>query len=462
MVPVPVAPPVGPGALVAAGVPGVPGAAGAASPGPRTPKSPVLLSPTPEVAELQRACTADNMDRLMRMWLRDQLHLKVQHRNRLQPNESAPDAWIDGTEPMYLNVCDFLVKKYPAGAEREAFADQLRELEAAVQRKTKARADGCVLQVPEVPGSAEDDRRPIASVHGPPGGEGEVKQSSFVFRGRLWQLNFSEEACPRGASVTFDILELITRHLLTPSGNSTEEYQLRLKFPKSAKVNDAIPDFSVNFATGFGTQLACFLIGHALINRSQWCPWSLEELVAAPGRVLVKVFRFSASATKTGSAMAEARHSLGEKFQASNRSRPNPVQIFHTLNRIYLEELASGDNAAGVSGGPGVLAAFKRLVAAFNKLEKTKSNRINKDEEACVLLLARSSRAVRDKLTAWASAASEIGGHLTLPGHLGPEQDGGDGGDPGDVGRAVPGPGHSFGLPYHQRPVDGSAEVPES
>lgn len=116
--------PVDPGALVAPVVPGVPAgpapvAAGvavapagpAASPGPRTPKSPTPLSPTPEVAELQRACTAENMDRLLRMWLRDQLNLKIQIRNPKQLVPTAPDAWVDGPEPMYLNVCDYLMKK---------------------------------------------------------------------------------------------------------------------------------------------------------------------------------------------------------------------------------------------------------------------------------------------------------------------------------------------------------------
>lgn len=254
-------------------------------------------------------------------------------------------------------------------------------------------------------------RRPIASVHGAQGVPGvhseEVKQSSFVFRGRLWQLNFGEEASVRGASVTFDILELVTRHLLTAGGNRTEEYNLRLKFQKGANENDLISDFSINFAQGFGCQLACFLIAHALIERSQWCPWSLDELVAAPGRVLVKVFRFSATATKTGSAMAEARQSLGEKMQASNRSRPNPVQIYRTVNRIYLEELAAGQVIGG-TGVPGVLAAFKRIIGCYNKLEKTKNNRINRDEEACVLVMARSSPAVLEKLTARASAAIRI------------------------------------------------------
>ena len=402
-----------PGAPGVAPAPGVHGASGPVSPqGPRTPKSPLPLSRTPEVALLQRACTVENVDKLMRMWLRDQLDLKVQVENPSPKAEDGKDAWIDGTEPLYLNVCDFLTKKYPPGQERDAFAAQLRELEAAVQRRTKARPDGCITTVPDVPVSEEDSgKRPIASVHGAhgvPGVQAEVRQSSFVFRGRLWQLGFGEEASVRGASVTYDILELISRHLLTAAGNRTEDYNLKLKFQKDARENDPIGDFSINFAQGFGCQLACFLIAHALIERSQWCPWSLEELVAAPGRVLVKVFRFSATATQTGSAMSEARQSLGEKMQASSRSRPNPVQIYRTVNRIYMEELAAGQIAPG-GGVPGVVAAYKQIIASYNKLEKTKHNKINRDEEACVLVMARSSPAVLEKLTARASAAAGRG-----------------------------------------------------
>jgi hypothetical protein len=106
--------------------------------------------------------------------------LKFQVRNLVQPDEDKPDAWVDGPEPMYLNVCDFLMKKYPPGEERDAFAAQLKELEAAVQQKTRARADGYILHIPAAVG------RPPASVHGVE----EVRQTIESFRGRLWQLIF--------------------------------------------------------------------------------------------------------------------------------------------------------------------------------------------------------------------------------------------------------------------------------
>ena len=222
--------------------------------------------------------------------------------------------------------------------------------------------------------------------------------------------------------MTFDILELITRHLLSQNGNCTEEYRLKLKYLPGAEAKDEICDFSLNFAMGFGAQLACFLIAHALIYRSLWCPWGQDELLAALGRNLVKVFRFSANGSCTGTAMEEARSSLGEKFQASNRSRPNPVQIFYTMQKIYMEQGSAGERDAGAPGDPAVVAAYRQIIAAFNKLEKTKANKINKDEETCVLLMCRSSPAVRDKLMARASDPWEIRVHPgLLRGHLGPE-----------------------------------------
>jgi len=394
--------PVVPGAADAAhGDPGV------ASHGPQSSPSMFPLSPTPEVAELQQTCSVDHVERLMRMWLRDQLQLRVQVRNSAQPDLGKLDTWIDGSLPRYLNVCDYLTKQYPAGAPRESFADQLRELEGAVQRASQARADSYLLKVPEVPG-CQDERRPVASVHGAPGAACQVAQTSFVFRGRLWQLSFQEDGCARGPSVTFDILELVTRHLASAKGNCTEDYPLRLKFARGVEVHDAVQNFSINFAVGFGAQLACFLIAHALIHRSHWCPWSQEELLAVLGWNLLKVFRFSATASKTGSAMSEARQSLGEKFQASTRSRPNPVQIFYSVQRVYLEQLSTGDGVPGAPGDAAVTAAYKGIIAAFNKVEKTKANRISKDEETCVLLIARCTRAVREKLMARTSDPSAI------------------------------------------------------
>ena len=105
------------------------------------------------------------------------------------------------------------------------------------------------------------------------------------------------------------------------------------------------------------------------------------------------------------------------KIAASERQRPNPLQLHRSLLRLVVETNPDG----AVKGDRKLWLAVMQKV---NACEKSRSGKMNPEEMNCILLLARSSDKFRNKLEALLSAPLE---HLeaiaawseVVSGHLG-------------------------------------------
>ena len=197
---------------------------------------------------------------------------------------------LDGKPPAFHSVCAWLEAQYPVLEAQERYKQHLERLELMVARKWRAKTDNNIRTVPVQDAPMEQAREDVEPEEE---GDGkEVKQAVTRFRVRLWNLGFSAESAMRGPSPLCDVLRNVDRHLTHPLGNQTEKYPVEVFFDLlGLKPGDALLPFKVGISIGFGTTLACHLIAASLEHLEKWSPWSLEEIVHALGKNMIKLCR---------------------------------------------------------------------------------------------------------------------------------------------------------------------------
>jgi hypothetical protein len=213
---------------------------------------------------------------------------------------------------------------------------------------------------------------------------------------RIWNLGFASNAALRGPSPTCDVLKNVERHLSSLLGNQTEKYPVEVFFDLLGQsVGEELRPFRTGISIGFGTTLACHLIGHAMLQLGSWCPWSQQVVIKTMGRVFLKVFRLTATADSAPDVLTKIVRSAGGKQAASERQAPNPLQWYISLLR-----LANEINPEAAQRGDRRL--WQDVCSRYNAAERVKSAKLTPEMVNCVLLLARSSPEFRDKLQAGA------------------------------------------------------------
>jgi hypothetical protein len=135
------------------------------------------------------------------------------------------------------------------------------------------------------------------------------------------------------------------------------------------------------------------LIAASLEHLEKWSPWSLPQVVHALGKNMIKLFRLSVTWDPAPDTLSRVLRSNSGKIAASERQRPNPLQLHRSLLRLALES-----NPDGAVKGDRKL--WQAVMLRVNACEKSKSGKMNPEEMNCVLLLARSSIEFRNKLEA--------------------------------------------------------------
>lgn len=324
-------------------------------------------------------CQPDTISTKMRQWLGAQI-------------VGSDEDILNGKPPAFHSVCAWLEAQYPDHDARERYREHLELMELTVARKWRAKSDHNIHTVPAQDAAVEQAREDVEPEEE---GDGrEVKQHVSRFRVRLWNLGFSAESAMRGPSPLCDVLRNVDRHLSHPLGNQTEKYPVEVFFDLlGLKPGDALLPFKVGISIGFGTTLACHLIAASLEHLEKWSPWSLPQVVHALGKNMIKLFRLSVTWDPAPDTLSRVLRSNSGKIAASERQRPNPLQLHRSLLRLALES-----NPDGAVKGDRKL--WQAVMLRVNACEKSKSGKMNPEEMNCVLLLARSSIEFRNKLEA--------------------------------------------------------------
>ena len=326
------------------------------------------------------------------------------------------------------SVSHYLQSQYPKPEDKASFADKLRDLERRVALKLRARADNCLVKVPDVPAAA-------VSVPAVPAEEADQlaepeqpEQSVTRFRVRLWHFSFGEDASMRGAAPTSNVLKNLQRFVVL--GNPTHLYPVEAFFDKlGLSVGDAILDYKVGISIGMSVVSACYLIGHCLLKVRQWPGLEGEEnaegaVLHALGRNLLSIFRLTVvDAGSNLTVVDKIQNSLFKKIAASNRTRPTPLEMYRALNcRVF--ELQSLNALRGED------EIWSEVTAVFNGRQVGQQYQLYHEEILAIKLLAKVDEPLRAKLQArhlsrWFPSAqtrtlllTSLTSLVTLPGSL--------------------------------------------
>ena len=147
----------------------------------------------------------------------------------------------------------------------------------------------------------------------------------------VWKLGFTNAHAVKGKSRSSQITDCITNFLERPYSSATDP--LDVLMPRGINVGAPIPDFSVRHSIGFAKSLTCRLLLFATVDM-RWkdsdIRWFLPELQA--------LFSVKAVYSPGTNARDQIQKSIGGKFMAAERTRPDIVQITHSLRERALDE----------------------------------------------------------------------------------------------------------------------------
>ena len=139
-----------------------------------------------------------------------------------------------------------------------------------------------------------------------------------------WMLGFNKRASVKGKSKMHQIYKCLVDFLEKPYASAKDP--LDILMPLGLSVGSALPAFSVRHSVGFAKSLTSRLILFAVVDM-RWedsvCRMFLKELQA-----LVTIECVYSPAAEPKSQMIK---SLADKMTFAERSRPDVIQIFHTM-----------------------------------------------------------------------------------------------------------------------------------
>ena len=147
----------------------------------------------------------------------------------------------------------------------------------------------------------------------------------------VWKLGFTNAHAVKGKSRSSQIQDCITNFLERPYSSSTDP--LDVLMPRGIAVGATIPDFSVRHSIGFAKSLTCRLLLFATVDM-RWKDSDIRLFLPE----LQALFSIKAVYSPGINARDQIQKSIGGKFMAAERTRPDIVQITHSLRDRALDE----------------------------------------------------------------------------------------------------------------------------
>jgi len=139
-----------------------------------------------------------------------------------------------------------------------------------------------------------------------------------------WMLGFSKRSSVKGKSKMHQIYKCLVEFLEKPYSSAKDP--LDILMPHGLSIASTLPPFSVRHSVGFAKSLTCRLILFAVVDM-RWadtvCRMFLKELQA----LTIIDCVYSPAAEPKGQMIK----SLADKMTAADRTRPDVIQIFHTM-----------------------------------------------------------------------------------------------------------------------------------
>lgn len=180
----------------------------------------------------------------------------------------------------------------------------------------------------------------------------------------IWQLGHQESSAVKGRSNMVNVLEIAFSFLENTFNSAQSPLDVLFDEPPGATIRD----FSVRFSMGFTRALAAYALLLAMLDLELD---DLKELVP----VLCSLFTVRFTYNPAGSDFLQRRRSLAAKFQVSESTRPDPIQIYYTLSEGLKRE--GEDVATGIPG----------KIKEYNAMSSVSSQNISELEGRVIMAL---------------------------------------------------------------------------
>ncbi len=207
-----------------------------------------------------------------------------------------------------VDIVDYFTKMF--GDQHEVFQglleSVLKRLQALDPKWTRPR---CIQEVPDTPGEDE----------------------TVEFMLAPWMLGFLASDSVKGKSKMSQITKCLTDFLEKPYASSADP--LDVLMPRGLAVGATIPAFSVRHSIGFAKSLTARLILFATVDMR----WQDSDMRAFQ-KELQALFAIKCIYSPGQDAKAQIQKSIGGKFVAAERQRPDIIQITYSLRNRALDE----------------------------------------------------------------------------------------------------------------------------
>lgn len=146
-----------------------------------------------------------------------------------------------------------------------------------------------------------------------------------------WKLGFTKAHAIKGKSRSSQITDCITNFLERPYSSATDP--LDVLMPRGIAVGAPIPDFSVRHSIGFAKSLTCRLLLFSVVDM-RWSDHDIRLFLPE----LQALFAVKAVYAPGMNSRDQLQKSIGGKFMVAERTRPDIVQITHSLRERALDE----------------------------------------------------------------------------------------------------------------------------
>ena len=192
----------------------------------------------------------------------------------------------------------------------------------------------------------------------------------------IWSFGHSEDSAIKGKSNMVNIWEVAFSFL----ENTFNSAQNPVEVLFTGQPGEPLADFSVRLSLGFTRVLAAYVVLLAMLDLEQA---ELAEVVP----VLRSLFALRYTYNPATSDAAQRARSLAAKFQVSESTRPDCLQIFHTLSEGLKRDGA--DVATGLAG----------CIDDYNALSSVQSQNISGLEKQVICALPHQTARFRSLLS---------------------------------------------------------------
>ena len=304
-------------------------------------------------------------------------------------------------EPAFADVAEYLSVTYDSEDMKKELAQKLLSLERHCCAILHTAPDEVFQDtVPAVPVVLKKKKGPAK----PP----------QLLQCRLYQIGFSEASSVKGASPLNAIVQ-ITATNLQGRGNHTEKYPLELLYTLNdpgAQVGSPVAPFSVGISVGFGVVLASYLCCIAALE----LPWL--QVSRGPGAIsaedkefqediasrLLQMLRLTGTYQPRDTLQGQVQETLATKIMASQRTRPNSIQMLYGFRRLVLARATLSRRSKE--------DLLKTAISEFNNNEQS-AFRINAEEIAGIVFISsRTPLFLRRLKIIWGSEKPQ---HTAMP-----------------------------------------------